>query len=214
MVKPVKQRNRGLLAFRANPPTNLGVKKNTSLSSRVSLIPREARRLSRDGGLEGYEPVSPRVSCIGQIQCEIKTKRGVTVRKPKQVSSILAHAFAEQVKRRVLIGRKRGYESDVFAARSKAVEAAPSFRQIRQFSKGRSTVSGLDSRICNVEEKGKALSRRKRCYEPDVSGAQVTSNAAPSLQQMRQFGKARSTLSEFDWRTYDAGEKGVKRKRN
>ncbi|KAE8707153.1 DNA-directed RNA polymerase II subunit RPB1 isoform 4 [Hibiscus syriacus] len=55
--------------------------------------------------------------------------------------------------------------------------------------------------------KGKVSMGRKRGYESHVQ-------AAPSLQQMRQFGKGRSTLSEFDWREYDAEVKGVKRKRS
>ncbi|KAK8653122.1 hypothetical protein V6N13_127137 [Hibiscus sabdariffa] len=201
MVKPVKQRNKGLLTFRVSPTSNLGVKKNSG--SRVSLVPREARRLSRDESLEGQEPVSPRVSCIGQIECGIKRKRGLTVRKPKQASSLLAHAFAEQVKRRVSIRRK----SDVFAAG----EAAPSLRQTRQFGKGRSALSGFDWRTHNAEEKGMVPNGRKRSYESDVPDAP---KAAPSLQQMRQFDKGRGVSSNFDRRTYDAGEKGVKRKRN
>ncbi|KAK8483846.1 hypothetical protein V6N13_053160 [Hibiscus sabdariffa] len=205
MVKPVKQRNKGLLNFRVSPTSNLGVKKNSGPGSRVSLVPREARRLARDGSLEGHEPVSPRVSCIGQIECGIKRKRGVTLRKPKQASSLLAHAFAEQVKRRVSIRRK----SDVFAAR-----AAPSLGQTKQFGKGRGTLSGFDWRAHNAEEKGMVSNGRKRSYESDVPDAQATPKAAPSLQQMRQFDKGRGMSSNFDRRTYDAGEKGVKRKRN
>ncbi|XP_038994770.1 uncharacterized protein LOC120118929 [Hibiscus syriacus] len=152
MVKPVKQRSKGLFSFRVNPPINLGVKKVSGRT--VSFIPREARRLSKDDSLEGYEPVSPQVSCIGQIVI----KRKSSVRKPKQASSLLAQVFAEHFKRRVFVGRKRGYESDVLDA-SKAAPA-PSLQQMRQFGKGRSTLSEFDWREYDAEEKG--VKRKKR----------------------------------------------------
>ncbi|XP_039069669.1 uncharacterized protein LOC120216258 [Hibiscus syriacus] len=154
MVKPVRQK-KVVLTFRLNPPINPGTKKISH--PRVSLFPKEVRRLANNGILEGFEPVSPRVSCTGHIQIEshIKKKRGVG--KHKQAFSPLAQALAEQIRRKVLNGRKRGYESDVFDASSETEEAAPSLQQMRQLRYGRSTLSDFDWRTYDAEEKGKIL---------------------------------------------------------
>ncbi|GMI68232.1 hypothetical protein HRI_000492500 [Hibiscus trionum] len=202
MVKPVRQKNNVVLTFRVTPPINPATTKRVS-HPRVSLVPREVRRLAWNESFEGLEPVSPRVSCTGHIDCQMKGKPGA--RKHKPASSPLAQALAEQIKRKVLSVRKRGYESDALVAASEIQDTAA------QFVKGRSMLSDRDWRTYGAEEKGKVLNGTKRGYESNVSDVQA---AAPSLQQMRQFCKGRSTLSEFDRSADDAKEKGVKRKRS
>ncbi|KAL4376147.1 hypothetical protein GQ457_02G013400 [Hibiscus cannabinus] len=195
MVKPVRQKNTVLLAFRVSPPVHPDIKRTSR--PRAALVPREVRRLAWSGTFEGTEPVSPRVSFTGHIHCQIKQKRGVSVslRKP---SSPLAQALAEQIKRKVLSVRKHGYESDALVASEtcpsldvfylEAEQSAPSLQQMRQICMGRSTLSDRDGR----EEK------RGYGYGFDVSNVQV----APSLQQMKQFCNGRSRLSDFDWKAH------------
>ncbi|KAE8693463.1 hypothetical protein F3Y22_tig00110812pilonHSYRG00124 [Hibiscus syriacus] len=209
MVKPVRQKNKAVLTFRVNPPINPGTKKISH--SRVSLVPKEVRKLANNGILGGLEPVSPRVSCTGHIQIESQMKKKRGVGKHKQAFSPLAQALVEQIKRKVLNGRKRGYESDVFDASSETEDAGPSLQQMRQFRYGsRSTLSDFNWRAYDAEKKGKTLNGRKRGYEFDFSDVHAPSEAtqaAPSLQQMRQFSKGRSTLSDFYSRSHGAEEK-------
>ncbi|XP_022774022.1 uncharacterized protein At1g76070-like [Durio zibethinus] len=49
----------------------------------------------------------------------------------------------------------------------------------------------------------KVLKGTKRDHKSDVSKAKVAERV-PSLGQMKQFSSARGTLSDFDWRAYDA----------
>ncbi|KAK8673324.1 hypothetical protein V6N13_111670 [Hibiscus sabdariffa] len=195
MVKPVRQKNMVLLAFRVSPPVHPDIKRTSR--PRAALVPREVRRLAWSGSFEGTEPVSPRVSFTGHIHCQIKQKRGVSVslRKP---SSPLAQALAEQIKRKVLSVRKHGYESDALVASEtcpsldvfylEAEQSAPSLQQMRQICMGRSTLSDRDRR------------EEKRGYGFDVSNVQEAADiVAPSLQQMKQFCNGRSRLSDFDW---------------
>ncbi|KAK8716845.1 hypothetical protein V6N13_044142 [Hibiscus sabdariffa] len=209
MVKPVRQKNTVLLAFRVSPPIHPDIKRISR--PRVALVPREVRRLAWSGSFEGTEPVSPRVSCTGHIDCQIKKTRGASLRKPKQASSPLAQALAEQIKRKVLSVRKHGYEPDALVASEtspslqhtrqfdvfylEADQSAPSLQQMRQICMGRSTLSGRDRRAYDAEENDG--------YEFHVSNVQAASEAAdivaPSLQQMKQFCNGRSRLSDFDW---------------
>ncbi|KAB2094858.1 hypothetical protein ES319_A02G188700v1 [Gossypium barbadense] len=123
----------------------------------VPLIPRNA-------SFELREPVSPKVSCMGQI---IKKKKIRSLKKLKQGSSSSSssrpsQAFAEQIKSKVLKRIKLcpnnhhtlidDYEVSVVEEDDDDERSAPSLLQMRRFNNVRSTLSDFD--WTTSEEKG------------------------------------------------------------
>ncbi|KAG4212571.1 hypothetical protein ERO13_A02G174600v2 [Gossypium hirsutum] len=160
MVKPVKHRSKIILTFRLSPPVITGGK---GISGHmVPLIPRNA-------SFELREPVSPKVSCMGQI---IKKKKIRSLKKLKQgsfsssssssSSSRPSQAFAEQIKSKVLKRIKLcpnnhhtlidDYEVSVVEEDDDDERSAPSLLQMRRFNNVRSTLSDFD--WTTSEEKG------------------------------------------------------------
>ncbi|MBA0677587.1 hypothetical protein Goari_018986 [Gossypium aridum] len=156
MVKPVKHRSKIILTFRLSPPVITGGKGISGHT--VPLIPRNA-------SFELREPVSPKVSCMGQI---IKKKKKIrSLKKLKQGSSSSSRpsqAFAEQIKSKVLKRIKlchNNHHKLIDDYEVSAVEedddddderSAPSLLQMRRFNNVRSTLSDFD--WTTSEEKG------------------------------------------------------------
>ncbi|XP_012469268.2 uncharacterized protein At1g76070 [Gossypium raimondii] len=154
MVKPVKRRSKIILTFRLSPPVITGGKRISGHT--VPLIPRNA-------SFELREPVSPKVSCMGQI---IKKKKIRSLKKLKQRSSSSSRpsqAFAEKIKSKVLKRIKlchNNHHTLIDDYEVSAVEeddddderSAPSLLQMRRFNNVRSTLSDFD--WTTSEEKG------------------------------------------------------------
>ncbi|KAH1113303.1 hypothetical protein J1N35_006681 [Gossypium stocksii] len=156
MVKPVKHRSKIILTFRLSPPVITGGKGISGHT--VPLIPRNA-------SFELREPVSPKVSCMGQI---IRKKKIRSVKKLEQRSSSSSsssrpsQAFSEQIKSKVLKKIKLchsnhhtlidDYEVSVVEEDDDDERSAPSLLQMRRFNNVRSTLSDFD--WTTSEEKG------------------------------------------------------------
>ncbi|XVF15980.1 hypothetical protein REPUB_Repub09cG0202500 [Reevesia pubescens] len=202
LVKLVKQRNKILtflpkaasaVNFQVSPPISPAGKGS---SGPISLIPKEARRRSKNGSFDAREPGSPKVSCMGQVKCKKKKKE--TVSKPK-LAPPPPQAFPDEVKRKsfmmlkVLKRTKRGHKSDVSNAEADVAEIAPSLRQIKQFSSAPGTLSDFNWRVYDAareagctsnplyEEKGVKVESEKVI----VNGVGIVETRKENLWQRR-----------------------------
>ncbi|KAF5455717.1 hypothetical protein F2P56_025265 [Juglans regia] len=128
----------------------------------VSIIPVEARRKSRNGGMyETQEPTSPKVSCIGQIKHKKKIKKAAKRAAPPpqdQVKAVSSTSSAHRLDmkkhtsaiRRMFSGKtKPGRNSDVVspAAEEPAeipADRAPSLSQMKRFASRRNSLPEFD----------------------------------------------------------------------
>ncbi|GKV44129.1 hypothetical protein SLEP1_g51345 [Rubroshorea leprosula] len=115
----------------------------------VSLVPKEARRKSKNESLDAAEPTSPKVSCMGQIKgLKRKQKKKLVNKSPPTPESV--SSSHEEVKRKPNLlsilffkGNKK------FAEKVSATEdissgntrTTPSLGEIKQFASGRGVLS-------------------------------------------------------------------------
>ncbi|KAL2346211.1 hypothetical protein Fmac_000211 [Flemingia macrophylla] len=147
-----------------NPPFSPG--KDHKSKPTVSMIPREARRKSRDRGNNGIdeiysqEPISPKISCMGQIKHKKKAKAKSTnvPKKAKNVASSNTSRDVE-VKKHVSTFQKmllfnggakpksEGRKSNASAPgdiNKDDAARAPHVSQMRRFSSGRDALADFD----------------------------------------------------------------------
>ncbi|OIW19895.1 hypothetical protein TanjilG_28766 [Lupinus angustifolius] len=151
------------------------------------MIPEEARRKPKDGGVETQEPTSPKISCIGQIK---QKKKQIHKAKAKTMSlptpdSIRSHVSgaedvdSEQVSEDVV---KKKHSPNKF------------------------------QRMFFHAAKPKTGSRKKLPPESSVIGKKtyfnkdVGSDRAPPMGDMRRFASGRETFANFDWRAQNTAE--------
>ncbi|XP_017981194.1 PREDICTED: uncharacterized protein At1g76070 [Theobroma cacao] len=192
MEKQVKQRNK-VLPFLPKAASAVTFQVSTPISPAgkgysgpiVSLIPKEARRKSKNGSFD--EPTSPKVSCMGQIKCR-KKKETVT---PPQVAT-------EEMKRKrflmlkVLKGTKGGHRFYVSnAGADQVAERVPSsLRQMKQFSSARGTLTDFDWMAYEAEGAGEAGCVSNPLYEEkgvkSEKEAKVVVNGVGVVEEIRR----------------------------
>jgi len=117
----------------------------------VSIIPREARRKRRGESFSTREPTSPKVSCMGQVQCKKKRK----ARKQKQAQtqtqaqkdSTKTVDSVGELKKIVLWIRKGSDEGQKQKVLEEKRVEAPSLNTMKKFASGRGSLYDFDVTI-------------------------------------------------------------------
>ncbi|KAF5753079.1 hypothetical protein HS088_TW01G00998 [Tripterygium wilfordii] len=149
----LKSKSLNFLPKTATPATSLNSPRSPVRSpvrrgsTRVSLVPKEARRRSKNGSFDWREPTSPKVSCLGQITRSKKTTENnkPSLASPQKASS---PAFPSPRKQIIMIGKilKKGSKSckksededrQPPSPPKVIVSAPPSLGRMKQFESGR-----------------------------------------------------------------------------
>ncbi|XP_061356342.1 uncharacterized protein At1g76070-like [Gastrolobium bilobum] len=141
------------------------------------MIPYEARRKPKDGGIETHEPTSPKISCMGQIKHkknQIQKAKAKSMSMPKTTRSVVISS-ASSTPRDTEVKKK--HASNKFQRMF--------FNGAKQKTKTRKS----DADSASVGEEGK-------------KGIAV----APPMGEMRRFASGRETFANFDWRAQIAPE--------
>ncbi|KAG5050807.1 hypothetical protein JHK87_003005 [Glycine soja] len=99
---------------------------------RVSIVPKEARRRHKTESFSGWEPNSPKVSCMGQVKS--KKKRKAHEQKKVQTQESENKRFLRWIFMRNGEGTK---ESGNLEEKASTTEVAPSLGTMKKFASGR-----------------------------------------------------------------------------
>ncbi|OIV89237.1 hypothetical protein TanjilG_24387 [Lupinus angustifolius] len=148
-----------------------------------AMIPQEARRRrNNDDDVETHEPISPKISCIGQI----KQKKTHTEKvKTKTTSLSTSHINIEMCE----------VDSDDCEIDTEVIKKKHHLK------------NKFQTMFCHAA-KPKTGSRKKLSSNLPVVGKgfnysndDTVSNIAPSTGDMKRFGSGRETFTNFDWRS-------------
>ncbi|KAK7360266.1 hypothetical protein VNO77_02249 [Canavalia gladiata] len=118
-------------------------------SPMVSIIPKEARRRHRIGSFSAREPTSPKVSCMGQVQCKKRRKaqKEKSVRTKKN-DSAPCHEKKENVLLWIFKGSGEGPQQNkedfVLEEKAPTTHVSPSLGTMKKFASGRGSLSDFD----------------------------------------------------------------------
>ncbi|XP_027333264.1 uncharacterized protein At1g76070-like [Abrus precatorius] len=145
----------------------------------VSMIPNEARRKAKDGGIETQEPTSPKISCMGQIKHkkkQIKKDKAKTMSLPTQTKTrgpVVGSASStprdtEEKKRTSKLQRMFFHTPKPKTAARKpdasaSDDRAPPLGEMRRFASGRETFSNFDWKAQIAPEE----IEERDCYSDD-----------------------------------------------
>ncbi|KAL6955009.1 hypothetical protein U1Q18_042181 [Sarracenia purpurea var. burkii] len=122
----------------------------------IPMIPAEARRKSKNSSFENPEvpePISPKVSCMGQIKHKNKIKKDKKSSLPKQDFKPVLNDFPSKKKQPSLFrtvsmitgAKPPGRKSDASADKPRLLpDRAPSLSQMKRFASGRESVINFD----------------------------------------------------------------------
>ncbi|KAJ1380028.1 hypothetical protein SESBI_46369 [Sesbania bispinosa] len=155
MEKLSQMRNKLFKFLLKQPVASMPVQNPTlspSTGVTVSIIPKEARRKHRSGSFSAREPSSPKVSCMGQVQCKKKRmaqKQNRVQRTPtkKRTDSVSCHdqkKFLAWIFKGSAEGPKQREKASVLEENSPPTEIAPSLGSMKKFAGGRGTLSNFD----------------------------------------------------------------------
>ncbi|KAJ1403896.1 hypothetical protein SESBI_27020 [Sesbania bispinosa] len=144
------------LKFLSKQPVTLVAFQNPNLSPCrspsthvVSIIPKEARRKHKGGSFSAREPTSPKVSCMGQVQC--KKKRKTQKRKRVQQPPTKNNDSVRGPENKVLLWISKGSEEEgrkqVLEEKESATVKAPSLGTMKKFASGRGTLYDFDATL-------------------------------------------------------------------
>lgn len=131
-----KQPSVSLAGFQ-NPP----LKTPCRSPSRVSIIPKEARRKKHrsENNFGAKEPTSPKVSCMGQVQSKKKRK------KAKKNKRVLQQPPVENGDS---VGKQSGKALVVLEEKaSRAMIEAPTLDMMQKFASGRGSLYDFDAKL-------------------------------------------------------------------
>ncbi|KAE9592661.1 hypothetical protein Lalb_Chr19g0131611 [Lupinus albus] len=152
------------------------------------MIPDEARRKPKDGGVETQEPTSPKISCIGQIK---QKKKQIHKAKAKTMSLPTSDSTKENV---------FDDADDVGSEYSSTLKERDTDVIKKKHPPNKF------QRMFFHAAKPKTGSRKK--LAPDSSSVigketyfnkEVVSDRAPPMGDMRRFASGRETFANFDW---------------
>ncbi|KAE9614581.1 hypothetical protein Lal_00012148 [Lupinus albus] len=160
-----KQSVASSIAFHQNPnlspSSNVPTKGYRSSVTKVSIIPKEARRKHRSASFSAREPSSPKVTCMGKVKCKKREK----THKQKMVQKISVKNDdsdpCDEKKENILLwifkGRdeeegQKGNDEKGFVLEEEKQDtqiAAPSLGKMNKFSSGRGSLCDFD--VARVE---------------------------------------------------------------
>lgn len=120
----------------------------------VSLFPKEARRKQKRGiSFSPKEPTSPKVSCMGQVNCKKKKMKEKEKKLHKEVVSNKKNDSVRCHEKKVLVwiskgsceGRKQGGEEEKTSAMVSSVP--PSLDAMKKFTSGRGSLYNFDATL-------------------------------------------------------------------
>ncbi|KAI4327790.1 hypothetical protein L6164_020212 [Bauhinia variegata] len=128
---------------------------------KVPIFPKEARRKFKKGGFGVREPSSPKVSCMGQVQCKNrKHKRVQAETEQRDSASVSGHEKIKKEKLQLLWifkgsgqGQKQcekafaSQEKGIISATVSATETTPSFGNMKKFASCRGSLSDFDAKL-------------------------------------------------------------------
>ncbi|MED6121341.1 hypothetical protein PIB30_029224 [Stylosanthes scabra] len=129
--------------------------------SKVSIVSKEVRRKHRSVSFRSNnEPSSPKVSCMGQVQC--KKKKRIALQQ-KKVEENNDHVPIQEKKGKVLLwifkgqkqsgggsGNNEGFVLEEKVQEDSQVIAAPSLGAMKKFTSGRGSLSGFDFTLSEI----------------------------------------------------------------
>ncbi|CAJ1972590.1 unnamed protein product [Sphenostylis stenocarpa] len=154
------------------------------------MIPDEARRKPKDGGVETQEPTSPKISCMGQIKHKKKhVKKGgaksmsMPTRARESKPSTTPRDTTEEKKQASKFQRMLFHAGKPkSAARKKSdaeVERAPALGHMRRFASGRETFSNFDWKAQIAPEERDCYSDNDDRVESDAEDEVIIPFSAP-----------------------------------
>ncbi|CAL0333183.1 unnamed protein product [Lupinus luteus] len=150
------------------------------------MIPEEARRKPKDGGVETQEPTSPKISCIGQIK-----------QKKKQIHKAKAKTMS--------LPTSDSIRSNVSGANHVGSEFSSTLKETDTVVKKKHPQNKFQKMFFHAA-KPKTGSRKKLPPDYSVLGKEtyfnkeVVSDRAPPMGDMRRFASGRETFANFDWK--------------
>ncbi|CAL0313103.1 unnamed protein product [Lupinus luteus] len=154
-----KQSVASSIAFHQNPnlsPTTIVPTKGCRSSvTKVSIIPKEARRKHRSASFSAREPGSPKVTCMGKIKCKKREK----THKKKMVKEIISlkngdddYVPCDEKKENILLWIFKGRDEEEGQKGNEEKEdreLAPSLGKMNKFTSGRGSLCDFD--VTHVE---------------------------------------------------------------
>lgn len=115
----------------------------------VSIIPKEARRKHRGESFSAREPSSPKVSCMGQVQCKKKRKARKQKRAQAQAHKdpIKESDSVAPEKRKIMLWVQKGSGDVGRKHKASGTDEAPSLNTMKKFASGRGSLYDFDVKI-------------------------------------------------------------------
>ncbi|KAF1897472.1 hypothetical protein Lal_00035178 [Lupinus albus] len=160
--------------------------KSTTKGFSGPMIPDEARRKPKDGGLETQEPTSPKISCMGQIK-----------QREKQIQKAKAKANTMSLPKSYSTGHTSGAAAREIDPEVIKKKHAPNMFQKMFFHAAKPKTGSrkkLSESSVSVIGKGSELNK------------DMVSDRTPPMGDMRRFASGRETFANFDWTAQIAPE--------
>ncbi|CAL0303491.1 unnamed protein product [Lupinus luteus] len=157
------------------------------------MIPDEARRKPKDGGVETQEPTSPKISCMGQIK---QKEKQIQKTKAKADTMSLPKSFSTRHSSGAADFGSEYFSSELDPEVINKKHPQNMFQKMFFHAAKPKTVPRKKLSESSVSVIGKGTDLNK----------DVVSDKAPPMGDMRRFASGRETFANFDWTAQIAPE--------